>query len=168
MNAILAAWNQLSADEASSQLKHCCTSSRWAQNLSAMRPLPDEESIYAASDSVWATMLEPDWMEAFAAHPRIGEKKVQATEQSKQWSLQEQGSAEYAEAEIKQAMAEANRRYEQIFGFTYIVCATGKTLPEMLNILNARLQHDRATELAQAAEQQRQITQIRLRKWLNP
>jgi 2-oxo-4-hydroxy-4-carboxy--5-ureidoimidazoline (OHCU) decarboxylase len=59
-----------------------------------------------------------------------------------------------------------NALYEQRFGFTYIVCATGKSAEEMLAILNRRLAGDRAGELREAAEQQRQITQIRLGKWL--
>ena len=59
-----------------------------------------------------------------------------------------------------------NVLYEQRFGFTYIVCATGKSAEEMFAILQRRLQQDRATELKEAAEQQRQITQIRLGKWL--
>ena len=36
----------------------------------------------------------------------------------------------------------------------------------MLAILNRRLKNDRAAELVEAAEQQRQILQIRLGKWL--
>jgi 2-oxo-4-hydroxy-4-carboxy--5-ureidoimidazoline (OHCU) decarboxylase len=63
-------------------------------------------------------------------------------------------------------LAAGNALYAERFGFTYIVCATGKTAEEMLDILNRRLSNDRATELHEAAEQQRQITQIRLGKWL--
>jgi 2-oxo-4-hydroxy-4-carboxy--5-ureidoimidazoline (OHCU) decarboxylase len=63
-------------------------------------------------------------------------------------------------------LAEGNATYEQRFGFTYIVCATGKSANEMLGILERRLANDRAAELREATEQQRQITQIRLRKWL--
>ena len=63
-------------------------------------------------------------------------------------------------------LAEGNEVYERRFGFTYIVCATGKSAEEMLTILNRRLAGDRAGELREAAEQQRQITQIRLGKWL--
>jgi len=55
---------------------------------------------------------------------------------------------------------------QQRYGFTYIVCATGKSSEEMLSILKRRLASDRATEVREAAEQQRQITQIRLGKWL--
>jgi len=46
------------------------------------------------------------------------------------------------------------------------VCATGKAPSEILKILRRRLENDEQTELQEAAEQQRQITQIRLRKWL--
>ncbi len=70
--------------------------------------------------------------------------------------------------ELRRAMAEGNREYESKFGFIYIVCATGKTAEQMLELLQRRLQNDRETELAEASEQQRQIMQLRLGKWLAP
>lgn len=63
-------------------------------------------------------------------------------------------------------IATGNVLYEQRFGFTYIVCATGKSAEEMLAILEQRLSSNREDELKEAAEQQRQILQIRLGKWL--
>jgi 2-oxo-4-hydroxy-4-carboxy-5-ureidoimidazoline decarboxylase len=63
-------------------------------------------------------------------------------------------------------LAAGNALYEERYGFTYIVCATGKSAEEMLSILNRRLAGSRDAELREAAEQQRQITQIRLGKWL--
>ena len=63
-------------------------------------------------------------------------------------------------------IAAENQRYEERFGFTYIVCATGKSAGEMLVILKRRLGSTRESELREAAEQQRQIMQIRLGKWL--
>jgi 2-oxo-4-hydroxy-4-carboxy-5-ureidoimidazoline decarboxylase len=67
---------------------------------------------------------------------------------------------------VKLALEEANRRYEQKFGRIFIVCATGKTSADMLAILNSRMKNNAATELREAAEQQRQITQLRLHRWL--
>jgi 2-oxo-4-hydroxy-4-carboxy-5-ureidoimidazoline decarboxylase len=64
------------------------------------------------------------------------------------------------------ALEEANRRYEQKFGRIFIVCATGKTSAEMLATLETRMKNDAASELREAAEQQRQITQLRLHRWL--
>jgi OHCU decarboxylase len=86
--------------------------------------------------------------------------------QSAAWSREEQSSANIAADRILTELSVGNELYEKRFGFPYIVCATGKSAEEMLAILNRRLSNDRATELKEAAEQQRQITQIRLGKWL--
>ncbi len=53
------------------------------------------------------------------------------------------------------------------FGRVFLVCATGKSTAEMLEILKARLKNDAETELREAALQQAQITHLRLRKWLD-
>jgi 2-oxo-4-hydroxy-4-carboxy-5-ureidoimidazoline decarboxylase len=88
------------------------------------------------------------------------------TAQSVEWSAQEQRDVADAEAAMKIVLAEANREYERRFNRIFIVCATGKSAPEILEILRRRLKNDADTELYEAAEQQRQITEIRLRKWL--
>ena len=107
-------------------------------------------------------------MEAFASHPRIGESRAapSATARSAAWSAQEQSDAAAADDAVKIALREANGEYERRFGRTFIVCATGKSGSEILQILRQRLQNDDRTEIREAAEQQRQISQIRLRKWL--
>jgi 2-oxo-4-hydroxy-4-carboxy-5-ureidoimidazoline decarboxylase len=80
--------------------------------------------------------------------------------------LQEQSNVADSDAAAKTALADANRRYERRFSRIFIVCATGKSAPEILEILRRRLKNDAETELYEAAEQQRQIMEIRLRKWL--
>ncbi len=110
-------------------------------------------------------------MEAFACHPRIGESVADTSGgtvpgNSAMWSRQEQSRVQVADDAVRRAIAEGNMRYERQIGFTYIVCATGKDAEEMLAILEHRLSNDRATEIMEAAEQQRQITQLRLKKWL--
>lgn len=167
MNPTLQNWNTLSEQEAAHLLLHCCASRRWAHAVALRRPFSTEEDLYMAADELWPSMTEPDWMEAFAAHPRIGERKAaEASAQSSAWSKQEQSSIDAATANTLRELAEGNARYEQQFGFTYIVCATGKSAEQMFAILNRRLSNTREEELREAAEQQRQITQIRLRKWL--
>ncbi len=135
--------------------------------MAALRPIPNIAALSEAADRIWATMDEPDWMEAFACHPRIGERKASsASEQSTAWSQEEQAGTTTAVQAIMRQLAEGNALYEQRFGFTYIVCATGKSADEMLAILQRRLANTRVAELREAAEQQRQILQIRLGKWL--
>jgi len=167
MNTILAAWNAADEREAMDAMIACCGARRWARAMAAQRPVADVDKLCAAADREWSGMEEADWMEAFACHPRIGERKaVQATAKSEAWSMQEQAGAGRAAEGVLRKMAEGNALYEQRYGFTYIVCATGKTAEEMLTILKRRLGNDRDRELREAAEQQRQITQIRLKKWL--
>jgi OHCU decarboxylase len=133
----------------------------------ALRPFQTVETLSLTADEVWSTMEEADWMEAFASHPRIGEREAAPQpSRSAAWSEQEQSGASSAGNDMLAQLAAGNAAYEQRFGFTYIVCATGKSADQMLTILDRRLASDRAAELREAAEQQRQITQIRLRKWL--
>jgi 2-oxo-4-hydroxy-4-carboxy-5-ureidoimidazoline decarboxylase len=134
----------------------------------ARRPLPDEVALLAASDEIWRSLSESDWLEAFRSHPRIGESRAPkvAMPQSAAWSEQEQRNVVDGGDSAKIALAEGNREYERRFDRIFIVCATGKSPAEILKILWRRLENDEHTELQEAAEQQRQITQIRLRKWL--
>jgi 2-oxo-4-hydroxy-4-carboxy-5-ureidoimidazoline decarboxylase len=167
MNATLTAWN--AADEATAfdAMIACCGSKRWARAMVALRPVSSVEMLSEEADRVWSRMEEPDWMEAFACHPRIGERKAaHAVAQSAAWSAQEQSSTTQAAELVMAELAAGNALYEERHGFTYIVCATGKSAEVMLSILNRRLAGSRDAELREAAEQQRQITQIRLGKWL--
>ena len=167
MNAVLDRWNKADEGEAMHAMIACCGAERWAKAMLALRPIENVMELSMAVDRVWSTMEEADWMEAFACHPRIGGRNVvHASAKSQAWSRQEQSSAKDAEEAVLAELAEGNALYEERFGFTYIVCATGKGAEEMLIILNRRLSNERATELREAAEQQRQITQIRLGKWL--
>ena len=167
MNRVLAEWNRAVAEDALDAMIACCGAKRWASAMVEQRPLASIVELSEAADRAWSEMQEVDWLEAFACHPRIGERKaVHASAQSFAWSRQEQASAASASERILSELAEGNALYAERFGFTYIVCATGKSAEEMLAILRQRLASDRDTELREAAEQQRQILQIRLGKWL--
>jgi 2-oxo-4-hydroxy-4-carboxy-5-ureidoimidazoline decarboxylase len=167
VNATLAAWNKADESAALDAMLACCGAKRWAAEMVALRPIRTDTELREMADRVWSTMQEPDWLEAFACHPRIGERKVpQAIDQSAAWSKQEQSRASAASESVLAELAEGNRLYEDRFGITYIVCATGKGAEEMLAILKQRLGATREAELHEAAEQQRQIMQIRLGKWL--
>jgi OHCU decarboxylase len=136
--------------------------------MAARRPLAGPAALLSASDEVWRSLSEADWLEAFASHPRIGDSQpsAAATPQSAAWSEQEQRGVSDAQHATRLALAEGNRIYERRFGRIFIVCATGKSPDEILQILHRRLGNDEPTEVKEAAEQQRQITQIRLSKWL--
>ena len=168
MSGVLARWNALEWQEAVEDILPCCGSKAWALGMAAQRPVLDEAALLAASDDVWRKLPESDWMEAFRSHPRIGEshRPPSVPVRSTEWSGEEQHNVSTAAEEIRIALAEANRTYEQRFHRIFIVCATGKSPAQLLETLRRRLHNDDTTELHEAAEQQRQIAQLRLKKWL--
>jgi len=168
VSEVLIRWNSLTQEQAVQEILPCCGSKAWAASMVSKRPIQDEGSLLAASDEIWRSLGEADWLEAFRSHPRIGESRAEqaAPAQSSAWSEQEQQKAAAADEAMKNALKWGNREYELKFGRIFIVCATGKSASEILEILRRRLQNDPAMELRQAAEEQRQIMQIRMRKWL--
>jgi 2-oxo-4-hydroxy-4-carboxy-5-ureidoimidazoline decarboxylase len=166
-SAVLTRWNDLDAEAAAREILPCCGSLAWAESLAARRPFAEAEELCALSDAVWAGLAEDDWREAFDSHPRIGQTHARAaTTESLAWSSEEQRAAVSPDEAAKLAQAEANRQYEEKFGRIFIVCATGKSAAEILAICQRRMSNTPAAEMLEAAEQQRQITQLRLRRWL--
>jgi OHCU decarboxylase len=168
-NQVLGRWNRLPPEEAEQEILPCCGSISWARGLASRRPLESEQSLITNSDELWNALTTNEWIEAFSKHPRIGERKApaDASAQSAVWSAQEQANVAAADQAVHRALAEGNRTYEQRFGRVFIVCATGKSAAMMLEILHRRLANDDTTELHESAEEQRKITNIRLKKWLS-
>ena len=167
-NPVLRRWNGMDAEEAAQEILDCCGSVAWAVEMTNGRPYRGPGDLLICADRVWGQMDVADWDEAFASHPRIGMKEVPkiATAQSAEWSGEEQSGMDAAGAEIAERLRSGNEAYERRFGRTYIVCASGKSAEEMLAILESRLTNSAEEELLEAAEEQRQIMQLRLRKRL--
>lgn len=161
--------NRLSAEDARAALLACCGSTRWADALAALRPYWDVGQLLNLGGRVWRELPREDWLEAFRAHPKIGEQKAERETgaAAQRWAEGEQSRAREASDETLAALAEANREYEGRFGFIFIVCATGRSAGEMLTLLRERLPNDAETELRVAAGEQWRITELRLKKFLN-
>ncbi|HWZ51588.1 MAG TPA: 2-oxo-4-hydroxy-4-carboxy-5-ureidoimidazoline decarboxylase [Granulicella sp.] len=171
VNPVFARWSSLDPVAAAQEILPCCGSRAWAAGVVALRPFADEEALLLTADAVWMGLPESAWEEAFASHPRIGQEKAvgEATPEALAWSRQEQSAAmaaDGADATLQQALAEGNRRYEERFGRIFIVCASGRSAAEILALLERRICNDDRVELQEAAEQQRQIMQLRLHRWL--
>jgi 2-oxo-4-hydroxy-4-carboxy-5-ureidoimidazoline decarboxylase len=157
--------NALSDDEARAALTRCCGSSRWVAAMLGRRPFPSTAALMADADAAWAALGRADFLEAFAHHPAIGSSGgALALAQTAAWSREEQAKVADAGDETRQRLRAANEAYRARFGYIFIVCATGKSGPEMLALLEARLHNDPEGELAIAAGEQAKITRLRLEK----
>ncbi|MDA8021177.1 MAG: 2-oxo-4-hydroxy-4-carboxy-5-ureidoimidazoline decarboxylase [Thermoanaerobaculia bacterium] len=161
--------NDLGAGELTDRLAACCGSRRWTREVAARRPFSGESELFDAAELAADAMERQDWLEAFSHHPRIGDvdslrRRFGAT--SGGWSAGEQAGMTDASDAMIERLAAANRRYEERFGYLFIVCATGKSAGEMLALLEERLGNHAESELAIAAGEQRKITRLRLEKLL--
>ena len=151
--------NALFDGEARRFFHTACASTSWVDRMITGRPFVDAESVLGAANAAFDSLGEVDWLEAFAGHPRIGERG------DRQADREQSGTAD-AGASLITALAAANADYEATHGFTYIVYASGKTAEEMLDIARGRLGNTREQELVNAAVEQRAITETRLRRML--
>ncbi len=166
MDKRLQHFNQLDEAEAITLLETCCTVMRWCKEMVSRRPFPSIDVVLKVADDIWGAMEEADILEAFSGHPKIGDVNSLRAKYAHTAGLAgaEQGAVKQASDEVLQALKEANDLYEARNGFIFIVCATGKSAEEVLEILHQRLANDRKTELRTGAEEQGKITAIRLRK----
>jgi OHCU decarboxylase len=155
----------LPADEAERLFASCCGVRAWVARMVERRPFGDVTTLLRAADEIWWSLGPEEWREAFAHHPRIGERDAAAQEsRARAWSAGEQRGVAEASAEVREALAEGNREYERRFGHIYLVAAAGKSAEELLALLHSRLWNDAATELRVAAGEQAKITRHRLLK----
>ena len=153
--------NALPPEEAQAGFLSCCGSRRWARAMTGQRPFGSYEAMAEQAAAIWRGLDREDWLEAFAAHPRIGDRAAIAGAGSEQAGVRD------APHDTLEELERLNSEYQARFGYIFIVCASGKSAGEMLSLLRARLLHDPREELLVACEQQLAITLLRLKKNFN-
>jgi len=159
----LASFNRLSRAEAERRLLACCGSRSWASAVAAGRPYAGVAAVMETADVELAKLKRSDWLEAFKAHPRIGERGGRAPAASNR----EQQGVMGARDETLAVLAEGNRLYEERFGHVFLISAAGRNAEDVVAALRRRIENDPATELNLAAEEQRKITRLRLKSMLS-
>ena len=169
-------FNILSKEQLIEELRKCCGSSAWVKRMLPFIPADDLVELLEDAEDQWYECSEADWKEAFAYHPKIGDidslSKGLPSEKKKfastaQWASGEQSGVNTASMEVLKKLYEGNKLYEEKFGYTFIICATGKSAEEMLENLEERLQNSPKDEIKVAAGEQNKITQLRLEKLLS-
>ena len=162
-------FNILPKDKLKEELIRCCGSVAWVHKMLTHVPAEDMVELLEDAEIEWWNCSEADWKEAFASHPKIGDATSLAKRFASDaaWASEEQKNVGAASGETLHALAEANKLYEEKFGYIFIVCATGKTAEEMLGLLHIRLQNKPEEEIRIAADEQNRITKLRIEKLLD-
>jgi 2-oxo-4-hydroxy-4-carboxy-5-ureidoimidazoline decarboxylase len=156
--------DRASDDEARRLLTRACAATRWVARMMERRPFGSREALLTASGEEWNALGETGWREAFAHHPKIGDRAAlrERFPATHDLSAREQAGVANAPESVLDALTDANSQYEERFGYIFIVCATGLTADEMLTRLRARLNNAPDDELRVAAREQARITELRL------
>jgi 2-oxo-4-hydroxy-4-carboxy-5-ureidoimidazoline decarboxylase len=171
----LARFNGLPAEAARQALMACCSSRSWAEAVASGRPYESAARALRSSDEAVAGLTPGDLGEALSGHPRIGEGREGGTSREggtgieggmNRWPRAEQAGLDGAADTIRRALAEGNAAYEQRFGHIYLVCASGRSAGELLDLLRARLGNDAETERGVLRSELKKINRIRLDKLL--
>ena len=170
MNGIADYLNGLSTALVETELQKCCAAEQWIARMKELRPFASDAEVMECAERVWELLGEEDFLQAFAAHPRIGDVDSLRQKYANTGRIvaDEQSGARAVSEDVLTLLAIRNQVYIETFGFIFIVFATGKSAEEMLAILNSRLPNDRETELQNAGVEQLKITKLRLQKLVGP
>ncbi|HRI80615.1 MAG TPA: 2-oxo-4-hydroxy-4-carboxy-5-ureidoimidazoline decarboxylase [Cyclobacteriaceae bacterium] len=160
--------NSLPTDHIQKELTRCCGSLRWVTRMLSQRPFASESQLFHDAEKIWNECQPQDWLEAFSHHPKIGEQNLaEKFGSTQQWSSHEQKGMGAATREVLDSLLQLNQEYEKRFGYIFIVCATGKSAEEMLDLLKSRINNRTDEELKIAMAEQNKITKLRLKKLLS-
>ncbi|MBL4824284.1 MAG: 2-oxo-4-hydroxy-4-carboxy-5-ureidoimidazoline decarboxylase [SAR324 cluster bacterium] len=160
--------NKCDIKHAQIELLKCCGSTKWVENILAARPYSSVANLFELAEKIWLELSKDDYLEAFAAHPKIGQSKIpEKAKNTEKWTRKEQAGMMSADAQTKIELLKESRNYEKKFGYIFIVFATGKSAIEMLDLLRLRMENSPEMELHIAAQEQNKITNLRLKKMLS-
>jgi 2-oxo-4-hydroxy-4-carboxy-5-ureidoimidazoline decarboxylase len=128
----------------------------------AGRPYADADALVGAAERVARALPWDQVATALAAHPRIGDR-VEGSSAEARSSRREQSAMADADADVRTALLEGNRAYEERFGHVFLIRAAGRSPQEMLAELRRRLANDEDAERAEVTEQLAQITALRVK-----
>lgn len=141
----------------------CCHCINWAKGVANDAPFESLKTLLTACHDHWSNATEEAVLEAFSGHPQIGDLEALRNKYADTASA-EQGQVVAADETVLVRLKEANDDYLRRFGFIFIVCATGKSAAEMLDLLEVRIVNSREQELANGAREQAAIMDIRINK----
>ncbi|WP_123026732.1 2-oxo-4-hydroxy-4-carboxy-5-ureidoimidazoline decarboxylase [Mycolicibacterium stellerae] len=154
-------FNRLTDRQRMHLLFEVCSSTIWARRVLAAAPFRDVDALLDRADRVLAELPDAEIDAALDGHPRIGGRVDNPT------SAREQASVATAGDDVRAELAAKNREYEDMFGYVYLVCASGRTAEELLAILTDRLANDAETERRVMRSELAKINRLRLQRLLS-
>ena len=158
--------NDASETQVYSIFESCCCAPKWIEGMINARPFINTDALLSSSQQCFSVLNDQDYLCAFEGHPQIGDLSTlqEKYANTSGTASHEQSGMSIADTAVLEEMVQLNKDYLIKFGFIFIVCASGKSASEMLQLIKNRIGNDRPTELILAGREQAKITTLRLEK----
>ena len=154
----LDSFNSAARDEAAALVRPCLDVARWIDALVDGRPYADVAAASGAALTAAAPFTEAEIDGALAHHPRIGERPTAQTTEAGMSRSEQAG----VDASAADALAAANRAYEDRFDRVFLIRAAGRSADDVLAAIDERLGNTPEQELVVIEQQLREIAALRL------
>jgi 2-oxo-4-hydroxy-4-carboxy-5-ureidoimidazoline decarboxylase len=160
----LEGFNRLTERQRMNLLFGVCSSPIWARRVLSGSPFRSVDALLDRADRVLAELPDAEIDAALDGHPRIGANVKGPHNVS---SAREQAAVTTAADSVKAELATKNLEYDDKFGYVYLVCASGRSAEELLDILTDRLHNDPDTERRVMRSELAKINRLRLERLLS-
>jgi len=154
----LDSFNSAAPDDAASLVRPCLDIARWVDAIVDGRPYADVAAVADAALTAAAPFTEAELDGALAHHPRIGERPAGQNAEAAMARSEQSG----VDASAADALAAANRAYEDRFDRVFLIRAAGRSADDILAAIDERLGHTPEHELVVIEQQLREIAALRL------
>jgi OHCU decarboxylase len=158
----LDAYNAMSMRRAVHAVYECCGSVSLAADLARGRPYPDHDQLYRQADALLFGLAEDSVDAILQAYPTIGRRPGSTRSQCEQCSVFDE------RPELMAQLDAVSRRYEEHFGFRFVMYVNGYSAQDVLAALTDRLLNDIDTERKVVRNELARINRSRLERMLGP
>lgn len=121
-------------------------------------PFASDEALIAAFEAVVSTLDDDAVLTLLRAHPQLGARGPMGASST----AEQQGAGLVTEDPVVARIRAGNAEYLERFGFPFIIAVKGLGPDDIAAALSRRLEHDAATERAEALRQVQRIARIRV------
>jgi 2-oxo-4-hydroxy-4-carboxy-5-ureidoimidazoline decarboxylase len=158
----LDAFNELAPKKALHALYECCYSVVLAGDLVRGRPYADHDDLFRKADALLFALSEQSVDTILQAYPCVGRRPRSTKSAAEQCSVWDE------RPEVMADLGAAAKRYQERFGFGFVMFVGGTDTQGVLAAVSDRLHHDNETERKVVRNELAKINRTRLERMLGP
>jgi 2-oxo-4-hydroxy-4-carboxy--5-ureidoimidazoline (OHCU) decarboxylase len=154
---------QLGPEEMIAAIRPLFEESPWLAGRIAGRSFSGWDNLIDVSEALLREANDAEKAEVLRSHPRLGARQEELRRRSEA-SWREQGAGRDPGVNVLGELSAANDRYEARFGFPFVDWVAGRTLEEMIPVIESRLTSNPSSELSRGCQALINIARDRLGK----